>query len=1280
MSARNRADAVAPLDAGGGRFPPYVPRVLLRQLAESPGERVQLVEGTMVFADVSGFTRLSEALARKGREGAERLSDTISSCFSALLTIPYANGGSLIKFGGDAMLLLFEGEDHVARGCRAAAGMRRLLGTAGRIDRDGMKVTLRMSQGVHSGLFHFFLVGESHREYLVTGPGATEVVRMENAADAGEIVLSAATAERLPARSRGRSKGPGVLLRRAPPGPTSAPDEPSWRPAEEEVAACLSTAVREHVLAGVRAPEHRLVSVSFIHFDGTDEIVERDGPEAAAEALAELVVDVQRAADQHDVTFLGSDVDIDGGKLLLAAGAPRTIGDDEERMLLALRKVAEGQRRLPIHIGVARGTAFVADVGPDYRRTYTAMGDTTNLAARLMAKAPAGEIYATADLLEGSASRFETVALEPFMVKGKARPVQAWSVGPVVHAPSAGVEGQGVRLVGREPEQAILRQALASVLAGDGRLVELTGEPGIGKSRLLAALRELAGNVRVLRATCETYRASTPYSLWRELLRHAIDVGWEDPDVEVRSRLRDCVCAVDPALEAWLPLIAIAVDVEVPPTPEVEAIAPEFRNAALHEVVLRFLAGHLSRATLLEIENAHLMDEASADLLDAAVKALPGLPWLLAVTRREADAGFQPPDATQVLKLVLGPLSSEEAMELARDLTERFPLPPHMLIAAAERSGGNPQFLRDLLRAAQSEGADALPDSVEAAAMARIDRLAPADRELVRRASVLGASFHPRHLEDVLEDVARPDRSTWGRLSGIFDSDDHGHVRFARGVVHEAAYAGLPFSARRRLHRAAGERLELRLGANADEESGLLSVHFLLGGDDGRAWRYARIAGDRAGERFAWADSAKHYARALEAAGRLELTDDELADVWESLGEARARTGELTAATNAFTAARRLLAKDRLREAQLLHLHTLLAERSGRITATVRWARRGLRTLEGLDGRPALACRARLLAALATARQRQSRYEEAISLCELAISEATAAHEDPALAHACYILDWALVDAGRAAEAVHSPRALEIYERIGDLDRQAAVLNNLGAFAYHEGRWTDAVHLYERAAHASGRAGDVVNAAFGDCNVAEVRSDQGRLAEAEEALRRAMLVWRGTEHQSGVAFAAAQLGRVAVRGGRFEEGLEMLDDALALSQELHVDAYRTLIEALRAEAFAFGRRAEQALELASSLLDRVPGRTTPLLHRVQGFSLAQLGDLRGAEHALEESLAQARALKIEYEVAATLHALETLTVGNGGSDPRRAHERDALFARLDVIAVAQPPLEPAVLS
>jgi tetratricopeptide (TPR) repeat protein len=594
-----------------------------------------------------------------------------------------------------------------------------------------------------------------------------------------------------------------------------------------------------------------------------------------------------------------------------------------------------------------------------------------------------------------------------------------------------------------------------------------------------------------------------------------------------------------------------------------------------------------------------------------------------------------------------------------------------VLRLAAERSGGNPQFLRDLLRAAHAPGADGeLPESIEAAANARIDRLQARDRALVRRAAVLGRSFHPRYLSDVTEDGSSPDEATWERLDNYFERDGDGHVRFRRALVRDVAYAGLSFRLRRELHAAAGARLEDELGEEAAGATPMLSLHFLLAGDHGRAWRHARVAADRARQQFAQADAAQLYERALQAARGLDVVPTELAAVWRALGDARAATGELQAAAHAYTAARSLLRDDPVELGVLLARHAELEMRAGRAGRAVRWVRRGLRLVEGAEHGPAAALRARLISTLAVARQRQGRMTQAIEVCREAIAAAEAAGEDTALAHACYVLDWALVESGRAEEAVYSERALEIYHRLGDLDRESAVLNNLGGFAYRDGRWEEAIRLYLRGAEASERAGDAANAAFGDCNVGEVLADQGRYAEAEPRLRRAIRVWRATDYEWGVAYATSRLGRLAVRTGRIDEGSALLEEARGRFDALSLQGDVDFADALLAEAAVFGGRPERALEIADRLLERA-GETVwsaPLLHRLRGRALMAAGDARGAEDALRASLAEARKDADVYETALTIDAIDELL----GADEALRRERDELLSTLGIVSVPRP--------
>ena len=417
---------------------PYLPRMLFQWLAESPGTILREIDGTIVFVDISGFTKMSERLARKGKVGAEEVTDVLGAVFARLLAVAYGNGGDLIKFGGDALLLLFTGDDHPARGARSAVAMRRTLREIGAIQSSAGQIKLRMSIGVHSGMFLFFLVGSSHRELIVTGPAASETVAMEGTAMAGEILVSRATAAALPARVVGRPKGDGMLLRAEPPGLVLDSVEVGVAVSGIDPLGCVPVAIREHLLAVEADPEHRQVTVAFIHFDGVDAIVATQGPEAVAFGLDRLVCEVQDAADAHGVTFLGTDIDHDGGKIILTAGAPTALGDDEERMLLTLRRVMDAPLSIPIRIGVNKGPVFAGDIGPDYRRTYTVMGDAVNLAARVMSKAEPGQLLATGSVLDASLVTFRTSELEPFMVKGKRDPVRAFVVGSVAGSKPGG--------------------------------------------------------------------------------------------------------------------------------------------------------------------------------------------------------------------------------------------------------------------------------------------------------------------------------------------------------------------------------------------------------------------------------------------------------------------------------------------------------------------------------------------------------------------------------------------------------------------------------------------------------------------------------------------------------------------------------------------------------------------------------------------------------------------------------------------------------------------------
>lgn len=1228
----------------------------------APNDLVETLEGTIVFVDVSGFTRLSERLARKGREGAEHLTDAINACFSALLADAYANGGSLLKFGGDALLLWFEGDEHELRACTSVVAMRSTLRRVGRIRAAGTQINLRMSAGVHSGRFQMFLVGKSHREFLIAGADTTKAVEMEASASAGQVLLSPQTAAMLPRRALGAQMGPGVLLARSPSAGDFAPEEESHRPDDDAVIRCLSTEVRAHVLAAPAAPEHRTAVVAFVQFGGINELINTRGPAAAAQALGELVDATEEAADLFQVCFLGSDVAAGGGKLILTAAAPRAVGDDEERMLLALRHIVEQPRQLPVRIGVNRGRVFAGEIGPNYRRTYSVMGDTVNLAARLMSKAPWEVVYATEPVLTRSQTKFELTRLEPFMVKGKSQPIEAWEVGRLSRSGTSPDGGKRVPLIGRDAEFTTLRNALVHAERGQGTLIEIIGETGSGKSRLLAEARDLADGFRFAHTTCENYRRSVPYVVWRDILRQLLGLNWDDPDEVVVAAIRRQLETSDRGLLPWLPLLAIAFDVQVPMTREVSDLGPHYRAAKLHEVVLEFLNPWLAVPTLLEIEHAHFMDEASVALLHAIATQVEASAWVITVTRRDVAGGFIGRDDSST-QLALGPLPANAMRALAESTPEASRVPPHVLDLAIERAGGSPEFLLDLLAAAAA-GSGELPDSIDAAASARIDELDPRDRVLVRRASVLGLCFHRRLLRYVLDaGVPEPDEQTWSRIAAVFADDGNGYKRFRRPAMCEVAYEGLPFRLRRTLHAAVGEALEPGLGHDADADPAVLSLHFILAGDHQRAWRYARTGAERASARFAHADAARLYRRAIEAGREARVGDAELANVWEALGDALAQVGEPAAAARALTSARGLIAGDPVTEGRLYFRHGRIAEGSA-LSAALRWMRRGLRALEKVPGREAARWRATMTAELAWIRQRQRRYRDAERLCREALREGKAVGDLRAEARACYTLDWALFELGRGDELGYSSRALAIYRELGDPESESRVLNNLGGFAYWGGRWEEAVELYLQAGACCERSGNASEAANAAANVGEIRSDQGRLDEAEASLRRALRVWSSTGQREGVAFATMLLGRLAVRDGRPEEGLGLLRLAAADARRYGFDYYAELASALLAEGEAVAGSASDAASIADKLLAMRNGHGS-LLHRARGIAFARIGDNEAAGRELELAAASASERGDDYELALAIDALAALRP----PQPVLERERDAILRRLGVVSL-----------
>ena len=1249
----------------------YVPH-LVREWAVDEADRPRLhrrLSGTLVFADVSGFTKMSERLSKQGKLGAETIVEVIEDCFTRLLGVSTSFGGTLIQFGGDAVLLFFRGHGHELRAAAAALEMRRTVRSLGDLTRAAAGVRLSMTVGVHSGDFDWFLVGRSHRQLVLGGSSASVLVQLEGAAERGQVLVGPSTAAALDARNLGvAGEAPPRLL-----GSIEAPAHVVGPvPSTQEMAPYVALGLRQSVTEGRVESEHRTATAAFIQYGGLDAVIDQHGGDEAARRLDALMTGTQAAIDARGICFQSADLGIDGGKFYLSAGAPLSTGQDEEDMLLALREIVSLDVGLTLRAGVNSGSIFTGEIRTDDRATFLSMGDPVNLAARVMAKARPGTVYATTPVLDRSRTLFALTPVEPFLVKGKARPVVAFEVGEGRNVRN-GVASGDVPLVGRTTEMQAFRDACAEAIAGAGAFLRLVADAGAGKSRLLQEFQASAGAMAFHRVSCRLYQSSTPYFPFSMLLGEVLSLSEGDREGD----LRRVVERHRPDLVPWLSLIGTACGLELEPSSEVLALEPEFRREQLESAVVSLLATVLTDPVTLCIEDTQWMDDASCQLADALVADLEGRPWVVLLAQRPDSGGPTEHLREADVPLRLHPLNAGQLVELVGALTEADPLPDHQVSGLVERSGGNPLFLLELLNAVQAGGdADALPTSVEALLTARIDRLAGAERTLLRHLSVLGASFDPAYVVDVAPTGASLGHDAFARLEEFVRTDDEGRVWFRHNLVRDVAYEGLPFRVRRTLHERVGESILTRVGDDVEEESPLLSLHFHQAGRHQDAWRFSTMAGDRAKAMYANADAATLYRRALQCASQVDVDGRLRVQVWESLGDVVELTGDVAGARRAYVAARRLSVDDPIVEARMLLKTAFLDERLGHFVTAVRSVRRGLRVLEpvGDDGDE---MRAELWGWLAATRIRQGQFAQGLLAAGEAVRLADPLGDSATLARALMELDFARSRVADEAELVGTRRALAIYTELGDIGGEATAANILGAYAYFAGQWEDAVALYRRSRLARERTGDAAGVATANANLAEVLLEQGSLTEAEALLESAVAVWRASDDPWSVAFADRLRGLCRCRAGDLEAAATLLEGARAGFAALGASADVVETDVAIAELLLLSGRATEAAALLDAVVTSDPAEAgldhlLPAIHRLRGEARAVAGrdDAIGD---LQLALELSREREVGHEIALAIRARELVSGWRGESvDPALVDERQVHETRLGLGARLEP--------
>jgi class 3 adenylate cyclase/tetratricopeptide (TPR) repeat protein len=1077
------------------------------------------------------------------------------------------------------------------------------------------------------------------------------VTEMEETAAAGEIVISDTTKALLPAESAQKRKGNGWILRWRT-AKTEAPGAPDST-FDVDVSALVPTALRSHLTDHKLDSEHRLATVTFIEFVGVDELLEDHGPERTSDALDSLIAAVTAIADEEEITFLGTDVDRNAGKIILVSGVPITMVDESGRVLRAVRRISDIETHFGLKIGVNRGHVFSGEIGTDNRSTYTVMGDTVNLAARLMAAAPQGSVYSTMSLLDESLTLFDTEPLEPLRVKGKAEPVAALAVLSETGPRASQVAGI-LPFSGREQEQSMIAAAITDMHSGSGGAIAISGPTGIGKSRLLEeTLKD--ESVPILDVRAEPYGTANPYRPFRDPIRRLLGIA-QGSSEDIRDSLVDFLERKAPSLVPFAPLIGDIAHVDIAPTDATRAIDPRYRQSRVADITVELLESLHDGPLIVVAEDTHWADAGSMALVERLIREAEQHPWLVITTDRHS------PENADESDIDLNPLDASTVESLVYTATEAAPLRPDDVNAIVERASGNPLFVQELVKAVRETGdVGSLPTSLDGVVGSQIDALEPLARRVLRYVSVLGRSFRTSVAQDLIATQGiELNAATRATLSGFLDDDGSDRLQFRHALVRDVAYEGLSYRRRRQLHLEAGQLVLDRADGDEAAVVDVLALHFFLGGDSERAWNYCRVAGDDNMDAYANVEAATQFERAIEAARRLDLvTDDERRDVWIKLGDVRERSGQFEESLGAYRHATQLTGEDPVEKARVLLRRVRAKERSGAYTSALSEATRARRLCEDVGSDNARRVVAQALGFVALIRQAQQMPGFAIKAAEDAVVAAEKAGDQIALARAWKVMDYAYVMLGQLDLATNSTQSLRVFQDVGDLREVAIVSTNLGVLAYWNGDWDKALEDYERGREASVQVGNMVDAAGAAANIGEVLVNQGRYDEAEGFLKSAKRAYQASGFTEGVGFVDLLVGRMygikgdlkeseaslrgsikeleafglggsileaeihladaKCRAGAPDVGLELLDEAERSAPPEHADFYMPLLSRIRGSILFSAGRVDDAIACLEEAIPLAAERGDTFEHGLLVLTLSRIANDRIGDTDLEEA-------------------------------------------------------------
>lgn len=941
-AAAPAARDTVPLESGvsQAQYTSFVPSSLVARLVA--GEPPLALRGVAFLVDISGFTRLSEALIRAGPAGVEQVTQILNTAFGAWIDLIAEFGGETIKFAGDAIVALWiVPADPAAVRPELATAALRAVACALRL-RDGVDdipgvnpgtLRVKISLGAGELTVTSVAIGQARRDLLLVGPALREAVDGQAVAGPGEVILGPALrpllprdvlADPLPSQhARVRSLYPRSLHARAPAAPPL--DSALLRP-------FVPASVQTRVDAGQGAwlGELRRATVLFTHLVDT-------GKPTSLPEIADVLAGLADVVERFGGGVNKVSIDDKGVSALSAFGLPpASHPDDPARALQALLALRDEHDLGDLRVGVTTGRVFCGVIGSAIRREYTLIGDVVNFAARLM-QTSTGGVVCDRVTAEAAAEAVECLSLGTREVRGRREPVALFTPSARKQARSRTTLERTSKIFGHQPARERLGARVEALRLGRGGVVFLDGDAGLGKSRLARYAADLAqeSGIRVFHGGADAREPAAAYHAFRDVFVDLLGLGGGADIGEQRRRVR--LALDEPRLLDLAPLLSDVIPIGLPDNDLTRQFEPPVRADNTQHLLLDLVDRRLRGApALLVIEDAHWFDSASWKLARAFASA--GAALLLLLTARplierpsELQDMLQADNAEQ---LHLDGLSEEDAARLLADRVGLAEVPPPLARRLREWSQGNPLFVEQIGLALYEAGlirrerdrtvfaatpaelnAFRLPSSIEALITSRIDRLTPAQQLTLKVASVVGRTFTMDVLTDIYPIV--DEREQLGRVVESLvalkllavETAEPRVYGFVHALAQRATYDLMLFEQRRQLHAAVASWLEARGYGELAPWLPILAHHFSRAGAPGEAAKYLERAGALALAGSANREAIELYTSALALADQIDPrpAPERRARWHRAIGDAHLKLAEHDETRRHYAAALQLL-------------------------------------------------------------------------------------------------------------------------------------------------------------------------------------------------------------------------------------------------------------------------------------------------------------------------------------------------------------------------------------